>query len=66
MSSRRYFGTLFWDEITKFWDENLLLFTDLIEKLRKNLFWTNKKFVYLNIITNLRPKIMSQNIVPTT
>ena len=22
-----YFGTLFWDDITKFWDENLLLFT---------------------------------------
>ena len=65
MSSRRYFGTLFWDEITKFWDENLLLFTDLIEKLRKNLFWTNKKFVYLNIITNFCPKVTSE-IVPTT
>ena len=54
----RYFGTLFWDDITKFWDENLLLFTFLTGKLRKNLFWTNKKFVYLNIITNFR------NIVP--
>jgi len=43
----RYFGTLFWDDITKFWDENLLLFTFLFGKLRKNLFWTIKKFVYL-------------------
>ena len=39
----RYFGTLFWDDFTKFWDENLLLFTFLTGKLRKkNLFWTNK------------------------
>ena len=37
----RYFGTLFLDDITKFWDENLLLFTFLIGKLRKNLLWTN-------------------------
>ena len=29
-------------------------------KLRKNLFGTNKKFVYLNIITNFRPKISSR------
>ena len=48
----RNFGTLFWDDITKFWDENLLLFTFLTRKLRKSLLWTNKKFVYLNIITN--------------
>ena len=33
-----YFGTLFWDDITKFWDENLSLFTFLTGKLRKNLF----------------------------
>ena len=38
---------LFWDDIMIFWDENLLLFTFLTGKLRKNLFWTNKKFVYL-------------------
>jgi hypothetical protein len=31
----RYFGTLFLDDITKFWDENLLLFTFLTGKLRK-------------------------------
>ena len=31
----RYFGTLFWDDITKFWDENLLSFTFLTGKLRK-------------------------------
>jgi hypothetical protein len=50
----RYFGTLFWDDITLFWDditlfwdENLLLFTFLNGKLRRNLFLTNKKFVYL-------------------
>ena len=53
----RYFWTLFWDDITKIWEENLLIFTFLSEKLRKNLFWTNKKFVYLNIITNFCPKI---------
>ena len=55
-----YFGTLFWDDITKFWDENLLLFTFLTGKPRKNLFWTNKKCIYLNIITNFCPKISSQ------
>ena len=62
--------TLFWnvilDDITKFWDENLLLFTFLTGKLRKNLFWTNKNFVYLNIITHFHPKITSGNIVWTT
>ena len=51
----RYFGTLFLDDITIFWDENLLLFTFLTGKLRKNLFCTNNKFVYLSvIITNFR------------
>ena len=44
-------------------DENLLLFTFLTGKLRKNLFWTNKKFVYLNITTNFRPKISSRRHV---
>ena len=58
--------TLFWDDITKFWDENVLLFTFLTGKLRKKKSWTNKKFVYLNIITNFRPKITSENIIPTT
>ena len=63
----RYLETLFWDDITKFWDENLLLLTFLTEKLRKKtLFWINKKFVYLNIITNFCPKITSQNNDPTT
>ena len=47
------FRTLIWDDVTKIWDENLL-FTFLTGKLRKNLFWTKKKFVYLNIITNFR------------
>ena len=41
----RYFGIFFQDDITKFWDENLLLFTFSTGKLRKNLFWNNKKFV---------------------
>ena len=54
------------DDVMKIWDDNLLLFTFLTRKLRKNLFWTNKKFVYLNIITNFCPKITSENIVPTT
>ena len=61
-----YFGTLFWDDITKFWDDNSLSFTFLTGKLRKHLFWTNNKFVYLNITTNFHPKITSENIVPTT
>ena len=43
--------TVFWDNTTKLCDENLLLFTFLTGKLRKNLFWTNKK--------------SSKNIVPT-
>ena len=43
---------LFWDDITIFWDENLVLFAFSTGRLGKNLFWTNKKFVYLNIITN--------------
>ena len=30
-----HFGTLFWDDITKIWDKNLLLFTFLTGKLRK-------------------------------
>ena len=30
-----YFGTLLWDDIMIFWDENLLLFTFLTGKLRK-------------------------------
>ena len=30
-------------DITKFWDKNLLLFTFITGKLRKHLFWTNKK-----------------------
>ena len=42
-----YFGTLFWDDITKIWNENLSSFTFLTGQLRKNLFWTNKIFVYL-------------------
>ena len=49
-----------------FGDENLLLFTFLTGKLRKNLLWTNKKFVHLNIITNFCPKISSKNIFLTT
>ena len=55
-----YFEKLFWDDITKFWDENLL-FTFLTGKLRKNLFWTNKNFVYLLIYHN---KYSSQSNVP--
>ena len=40
------------------------MFTFLTEK--KNLFWTNKKFVYLIFINKLswyHPKIMYENIV---
>ena len=41
----RYFGTLFWDELPYFGTKNLLLFTFLTGKLRRNQFLTNKKFV---------------------
>ena len=41
----------------EFWDETLLLFTFLTGKLRKNLFWTNKKFVY----TYYHNKFLSKN-----
>ena len=37
----RYFCKLFWDNITIIWDENIVNFFDL----KKDLFWTNKKFV---------------------
>ena len=40
-------GRHFGDDIAIFCDENLLSFTFLTGKLRKYLFWTNKKFVYL-------------------
>jgi len=38
---------LFWEEITIFWDENLLRF---LTEEKKKLFWTNEKFVYLIFI----------------
>ena len=50
-----YFGTLFFDDITIFWDENLLWFWT--EK-KENLFWTNTKFVYLTFFPKYR------NIIP--
>ena len=50
-----YFGTLLWDDITIFWDENLLWFWT--EK-KENLFWTNMNFVYLTLIPKYR------NIIP--
>ena len=46
----RYFGTM----SRKFGMKIYYYLLFLIGKLRKNLFWTNKKFVYLNIITNFR------------
>ena len=51
---------LFWDDVTIFWDEALLLFTLLTDKLRKNL--TNKKFAYLLSYQILIPKY--SNIIP--
>ena len=59
--------TLFWD-VTLGWYHEILgwRFIIIYWKTEKNLFWTNKKFVYLNIITNFCPKITSQNIVPKT
>ena len=41
------FWTLFWDDITIFWGENLLLFTFLTSKLGKTLCLTKMKFVFL-------------------
>ena len=55
----RYFGTLFWDDIANFWDENSLLFTFLTGKLWKNLFWTNRKFIYL-LSEQILSKILSR------
>ena len=54
--SVRFLGMLFCDDITIFWDDNLLLFTFLAGKLRKKLFWTNQKFVYLLSSKNFVPK----------
>ena len=54
----RYFG----NDITIIWDENIVYFFNW----EKNLFWTNKKFVYLIFINKLswyHPKITYENIV---
>ena len=49
------FGTLFWDDITIFWDENYV---------KKLLIGPKQVFLsQLKIITNFHPKITSQNIV---
>ena len=45
-------------------EDEILFVLVLTGKLRKHLFRTNKKFVYLNITTNFCPKIKSENIVP--
>ena len=49
---------------TLFWDENLLLFTFLTGKLRKSLFWANKKSVHLLsqqiFVPKYLPKISSR------
>ena len=58
----RYFRTLFWDDITIIWDENIVYFFNW----EKTLFWTNTKFVYVIFINKLpwyHPKIMYENIV---
>ena len=49
MSFVRYFRTLFCDDITIIWEENIVYFFNW----EKNLFWTNKKFVYLIFINKL-------------
>ena len=58
----RYFRTLFWDDIIIIWDENIVYFFNW----EKNMFGTNKKFVYLIFINKLswyHPKITYENIV---
>ena len=50
-----YFGTLFWDDITMFWDENLLC-TYFLFQLRK--IYYHNKFSSQNIVTS------SQNNIP--
>ena len=61
---------LFWDIILGWYHKILgwkfIIIYFLTGRLRKNLFWTNKKFVYLNIITIFCPKLTSENIVLTT
>ena len=60
--------TLFWDVILgwyhKFlgWRSIIIVTYFLSGKLVKTLFWNNEKFVYLNVITNFRPKITSESI----
>ena len=53
----QYFGTLFWDDITIFWDENLLLFTFLTGKLRKKPVFDQQEVCVPVILTNFCPKI---------
>ena len=58
-----YFCTLFWDDITIIWDEYIVYFLT-----EKNLFWSNKKFVYLIYINKLSGyhKITYENILKRT
>ena len=56
------FCTLFWDDITIIWDENIIYYFNW----KKNLFLTNKKFIYLFFINKLswyHPEITYKNIV---
>ena len=57
-----YFCTIFWDDITIIWYENIVYF----HNWEKKMLWINKKFVYLIFINKLswhHPKIMYENIV---
>ena len=54
----QYFCTLFWDDTTIIWDENIVYFFNL----EKNLFWTNKNICLLNFHQQIIV-ISSQNYV---
>ena len=45
----RYFRTLFWDDITIIWDENIVY----LFNWEKNLFWTKEKFIYIIFMNKL-------------
>ena len=64
----RYFGTLYLDDITIFWDENLSLFIFFNWQTEKKpvLDQCNRKFVYLLSQQIFVPKITSENIILTT
>ena len=62
MSFCTIFSHIIWNDIKIIWDENIVYFFNW----EINLFWTNKKFVYLIFINKLwwyHPKLTNKNLV---